>query len=116
MAVLAMRDPTLLAGLIATTDEMAGPEVRVASLQRQLAEVQAARDKLLSQLERLDADDPLVADYQDKLRRNHALRATLTEALAAAQTAVETAAARQATLEAFRAYAAQRCGLRWKWS
>ena len=98
MAVTAMRDPAFLAELLAKTDATIGPVVRVESLQQELAEAQTAHARLLSQLERLDADDELVADYQDKLRKNKTLQATLNEALAAAQKAVQAEATRRATL------------------
>ena len=106
-AVKAMRNPAFFERLIADTDAAVGPAVRVASLRKQLDDANRSRDKLWSQLDRLDPEDELVADYQDKLRRNKATRDEHTKALAAAEARVEEEQARHATVAAFHAYAAE---------
>jgi DNA invertase Pin-like site-specific DNA recombinase len=100
-----VRDPDFFTRLLAESDAVNGPAVRVASLTRQLTEAASARDKLLRQLERLDADDELVAEYQAKLRANKTLRDELARDLDAAQAAASTEAARRATISRFTRYA-----------
>ncbi|HEX9038169.1 MAG TPA: recombinase family protein [Ktedonobacterales bacterium] len=104
-AVQCLRDPDFFTRVLAENDAANGPAVRVASLTRQLQEASTARDKLLRQLERLEPDDELVADYQVKLRTNKAMREELTRDLEAAQAAAVAEDVRRATIARFTRYA-----------
>lgn len=101
-----VRDPDYFSALLAESDAANDPAQRVASLTRTLAEAERAREKLMRQLERLDAEDDLVADYQAKLRTNKALRDELARDLAAAQAAADAEDERRATISRFMRYAA----------
>jgi site-specific DNA recombinase len=96
-----VRDPAFFQRILAESDVENAPAVRAASLTRQLHEATRARDKLLTQLERLDPDDDLVEEYQAKLRVNKAMREELQRDLDAAHASAHAEEARRATLRAF---------------
>jgi hypothetical protein len=108
LACVAIRDPNFLERLVQDTDAVAGPAVRVANLanlRRQLADVNATCEKLWRQLERLDPDDVLTPDCQNRLRAHTTLAGDLTEALTAAEAVLAKAEDRAATITSFKEYA-----------
>jgi hypothetical protein len=114
LAARAFAAPTFLARLLDTQDELAGPQARLDSLERQRAEAARAEANLGKHLARLDPDAPadaaIAAIVRQQLRETVMATQGLAEALEAAQAELVGAQERRATLTAFRAFAAQQHG------
>ena len=111
VAVYAMRDQAFFARAVAETDaSAAAPSVRATSLQARLTEADRDHAILMKHLRKYDPDDAddagMIADIENDLKANRALRTELGTSLLSAEAEIRTEDARRATLSAFRAYAA----------